>query len=55
MRKNNKLHNLKIKFNKLPRDKYSIPVLNLSSLKCGLHQSFVDKKKYVKRNVTVEM
>ena len=60
--KNKKLHNLKIKFNKLPKDKYNIPVLNLSSesldlslLKYGLNQSFVDKNNYVKRNVTVEM
>ena len=60
--KNKKLHNLKIKFNKLPKEKYNIPVLNLSSesldlssLKYGLHQSFVDKSKYVKQNVAVEM
>ena len=60
--KNKKLHNLKIKFNTLPKDKYNIPVLNLSSafldlssLKYGLHQSFVDKHKYVKRNVALEM
>ena len=53
--KNKKMHNLKIKFIKLPKDKYNIPVLNLSSasldlslLKYGLHQSFVDKHKYVK-------
>ena len=26
--KNKKLHHLKIKFNKLPKDKYNIPVLN---------------------------
>ena len=59
--KNKKLHHLKIKFNKLPKDKYNIPVLNLSlksldlsSLKYGLHQSFVCKNKYVKRNVAVE-
>ena len=56
------MHNLKIKFNKLPEDKYNIPVLNLSSasldlslLKYGLHQSFTDKHKHVKRNVAVEM
>ena len=56
------MHNLKIKVNKLPKEKYNIPVLNLSSasldlslLKYGLHQSFVDKHKYVKRNVAVEM
>ena len=60
--KDKKMHNLKIKFNKLPKDKYNIPVLNLSSasldlslLKYGLHQSFVDKHKYVKRNVALEM
>ena len=60
--KNKKMHNLKIKVNKLPKDKYNIPVLNLSSasldlslLKYGLHQSFVDKHKYVKRNVALEM
>ena len=60
--KNNKINNLKIKFNKLPKDKYDIPVLNLSSeslnlssLKYGLHQSFVDENKYVKRNVAAEM
>ena len=48
-----------IKFNKLSKDKYKVPVLNLSiesldlsSLKYGLHQSFVEKHKYVKRNVT---
>ena len=29
--------------------------LDLSSLKYGLHQSFVDKNKYVKRNVAAEM
>ena len=60
--KNKKLHNLKIKFNKLLKVKYNIPVLNLpsvslnlSSLKYGLHQSFVDKHKHVKQNVAVEM
>ena len=58
--KNKKMHNLKIKLNKLPKEKYNIPVLNLSSaslslLKYGLHQSFVDKHKYVKRDVAVEM
>ena len=60
--KNKKMHNLKIKVNKLPKDKYNIPVLNLSSasldlssLKYGLHQSFVDKRKYVKPNVAVDM
>ena len=43
--KNKKLHNLKIMFNKSPKDKYNITVLNLSSgsldlspLKYGLHQ-----------------
>ena len=56
------MHNLKIKVNKLPKDKYNIPVLNLSPasldlslLKYGLHQSSVDKHKYVKRNIAVEM
>ena len=51
----------RFRFFKLPKDKYNIPVLNLSSvsldlslLKYGLHQSFVDKHKYVKRNVAVE-
>ena len=60
--KNKKLHNLKIKFNELPKDKYNITVLNLSSasldsssLKYGLHQSFADKHKCVKRNAAVEM
>ena len=60
--KNKKLRNLKIKFNKLSKNKYNIPVLNLSSeslnfssLKYGFHQSFVEKNKYVKRNVAVEM
>ena len=60
--KNKKLRNLKIKFNKLSKNKYNIPVLNLSSeslnlpsLKYGFHQSFVEKNKYVKRNVVVEM
>ena len=60
--KNKKLHNLMIKFNKLSKDKYKVPVLNLSlesldlsSLKYGLHQSFVEKNKYAKRNVAVEM
>ena len=53
--KNKKLHYLKIKFHKLPKDKYNIPVLNFSSdsldlpsLKYGLHNSFVEKNKYVK-------
>ena len=60
--KNKKVHNLKTKFNKLPKDKYNIPVLNLSSesldlssLKHGLHQSFIHKSKYVKRNFAVKM
>ena len=56
------MRHLKIKFNKLPKEKYKIAVLNLLSasldlslLKYGLHQSFVDKYKYVKRNDAVEM
>ena len=60
--KNEKLRNLKIKLNKLPKNKYNILVLNLSSeslhlssLKYGLQKSFVDKSKHVKRNVAVEM
>ena len=60
--KNEKLHNLKIKLNKLPKNKYNILVLNLpseslhlSSLKYGLQKSFVDKSKHAKRNVAVEM
>ena len=59
---NKRLFSLKIKFNKLTKDKYNIPALNLSSasldlssLKYGLHQSFVDKRKYVKPNVAVDM
>ena len=59
--KNKKPQNLKIKFNKLPKDKHNVSVLSLSSvfldlslLKYGLHRSFVDKNKYVKRSV-VEM
>ena len=29
--------------------------LDLSSLKYGLHQSFVDKNNYIKQNVAIEM
>ena len=59
--KNKKLHNLIIsKPKKL--DSYKIPVLNLSSenldiepLRYGLHLSYGDKNKYVKRNVATEL
>ena len=44
------------------RSRYNIPVINLSSheiktegLKYGLHHSFVDKNKYVKQNIAVEL
>ena len=56
------MHNLKNKFNKLPKDKCIIPVLkspseslNLSTLKYGLHQIFVDKSKHIKRIATAKM
>ena len=51
------LQKLKIKLDKLPKDKYNIPILNFSSesLKYGLHKSFVGKKKYVKRIGALEM
>ena len=44
------------------QSRYNIPVINLSSheiktegLKYGLHHSFVDKNKYVKQNIAVEL
>ena len=30
-------------------------VLNTKPLKCGLHQNFINKNKFVKRNVVVEL
>ena len=52
-------------FRLIPRKKdsrYQIPVLNLSTeninttpLRYGLHHSFTDKNKYVKKNVAVEL
>ena len=60
-RKNNKLRILSLKILK-NQDSYQVPVINLSSqvldtkpLKYGLHQSFTDKNKFVKRNVAVEL
>ena len=44
------------------KDPYKVLVINLSSedldtkpLKYGLHRSFTDKNKYVKRNIAVEL
>ena len=44
------------------KDSYTVPVINLSSedldtkpLKYGLHHSFTDKNKYVKRNIAVDL
>ena len=44
------------------REIYNIPVVSLSSheldvsgLKYGLHQSFTDKNKHIKRNIAVEL
>ena len=52
-------------FRLIPRIKdsrYQVPILNLSTeninttpLRYGLHRSFTDKNKYVKRNVAVEL
>ena len=60
-RKNNKLRILSLKVLK-NQDSYQVPVINLSShgldtkpLQYGLHQSFTDKNKFVKRNATVEL
>ena len=60
-RKNNKLRILSLKVLK-NQHSYHVPVINLSSqvletkpLKYGLHLSFTDKKKFVKRNVAVEL
>ena len=43
-------------------DSYNIPIINLSTydidtdpLKFGLHHSFIDKNKYIRRNLAVEM
>ena len=68
LHKENKLQlrckNLRL-FRLIPRKKdsqYQVPVLNLSTeninttpLRYGLHHSFTDKNKYVKRNVAVEL
>ena len=68
LHKENKLQlrckNLKL-FRLIPRKKdsqYQVPVLKLSTeninmapLRYGLHHSFMDKNKYVKRNVAVEL
>ena len=60
-RKNNKLRILSLKILK-NQDSYQVLVINLPSqvldtkpLKYGLHQSFTDKNKFVKRNVAVEL
>ena len=60
-RKNNKLRILSLKVSKY-HNSYQVLVINLSSqvldtkpLKHGLHQSFTDKNKFVKRNVAVEL
>ena len=59
--KNKKLHNL---FNSKTKklDSYKIPVANLSTenlyiepLRYGLHHSYVEKNKYVKRNDATEL
>ena len=60
-RKNNKLRIQSLKV-LISRDSYQVPVINLSSqvldtkpLKYGLHQSFTDKNRFVKRNAAVEL
>ena len=60
-RKNNKLKLLSLKVSKY-HDSYQALVINLSSqlldinpLKYGLHQSFADKNKFIKRNVAAEL
>ena len=61
--KNKKLHQLiPNKKSKKNKNSYTIPVISLSSedldtkpLKYGLHHSFTDKNKYVKRNIALEL
>ena len=61
--KNKKLHKLILnKKSSKKKDSCTVPVINLSSedldtkpLKYGLHHSFTDKNKYVKRNIAVEL
>ena len=57
--KNKKIHKLKPKEQDMP---YGIPIMNLSDyhidascLKYGLHHSFIDKIKFVKRDLSVEL
>ena len=59
--KNKKLHNL-ITSKPKKLDSYKIPIINLSTenldtepLRYGLHHSYVDKNKNVKRNVATEL
>ena len=61
--KNEKLHKLisNKKSNK-KKDSYTFPIINLTNkdlntkpLKYGLHHSFTDKNKYVKRNIVVKL
>ena len=61
--KKKKLHKLiSSKKSSKKKDSYTVPVINLSSedfdtkpLKYGLDHSFTDKKRYVKRNIAVEL
>ena len=61
--KNKKLFHLTKKHNNVHHVKHSIPILNLSSedidttslKKTGLDYSFIDKNKFIKREITVEM
>ena len=61
--KNKKLHKLiSSKKSKKKKDSDTVPVINLSSkdvdtnpLQYGLHHSFIDKNKYVKRSLAVEL
>ena len=61
--KNKKLHKpMSNKKSNKKKDPYKVLVINLSSkdlntkpLKYGLHHSFTDKNKYVKRNIAVEL
>ena len=61
---NKKLSNLwKFNINKSQENYYEIPIVNLSSfrnlstscLKFSLHQSFVDKNKFIKRDIAIEL
>ena len=63
--KNKKIHNLLQLKNKNIFSKYSVPVINLSSyelsstelkqLKLGLHHSFIDRNKHIKKNLAANL